>query len=165
MKVYTKVGDKGTTRRYNGEEVPKDEPVIVIGGKIDSVQASLDTAKVVLKNEEVISVLDKIQKKLWQTAGELSKGEDGDELKDTITAEDITEMESNIDKFNQKIDFFIRFSKETSARLNEARVRTRDLEIAMTPMFRDNKIREEVYKYINRLSDLLYVLACFEEKN
>lgn len=164
MKVYTKTGDAGTTRKYNGEEVPKDNPIIIIGGKIDYVQAAIDTAKVILKNEEVISILDKIQTKLWQTAGEISN-ESTEKVKEPISEEDLTEMEANIDKFNQKIDFFIRFTKETSARLNEARVRTRELEIAMTPLFREQKIRPEVYKYINRLSDLIYVLACFEEKN
>lgn len=163
MKVYTKVGDKGTTRKYNGEEVPKDDITIIIGGKIDSVQAAIDTAEVVLKNKEVISILNNIQTKLWQTAGEISNG-NIEKTKEPITEEDITEMESNIDKFNQKIDFFIRFTKETSTRLNEARVRTRDLEISLTPLFREQKVREEVYKYINRLSDLIYVLACFEEK-
>ena len=163
MKVYTKVGDKGTTRTYSGKEIPKDDPIIFIGGKIDSLQASLDYAKIVLSDEKIVSLIEDIQKKLWQTAGEISQGST-DKIKEPITEENITKLEENIDKYNQKIDFFIRFTKESSCRLNEARIRTRELEIAITPMHRENKLRPEVYKYINRLSDLIYVLACKEEK-
>ncbi|MCF7871460.1 ATP:cob(I)alamin adenosyltransferase [Candidatus Woesearchaeota archaeon] len=163
MKVYTKVGDKGTTRTYSGKEIPKDDPIIIIGGKIDTLQASLDYAKIVLSDTEIIEIIEDVQKKLWQSAGEISQ-EGTEKLKEPITEENITTLEQNIDKYNQKIDFFIRFSKESSCRLNEARIRTRELEITMTQKHLEGKIRSEVYKYINRLSDLIYVLACKEEK-
>ncbi|MCF7865969.1 ATP:cob(I)alamin adenosyltransferase [Candidatus Woesearchaeota archaeon] len=163
MKVYTKIGDKGTTRTYTGKEIPKNDQIIVIGGKIDSLQASLDYAKLVLSDTEITLLIQNIQEKLWQSAGEIS-GEGIEKIKNPVNEEDITKLEEQIDKYNQKIDFFIRFTKETSARLNEARIRTRELEIAMTQMFREQKIRPELYKYINRLSDLIYVLACKEEK-
>lgn len=164
MKVYTKVGDKGTTRTYSGEEVPKDAPIVIIGGKIDSLLAALDTSLVVC-DKETKEILEEIEKKLWQSAGEISLGKIDKNIKDPLQEEHITELEALIDKYNQKIDFFIRFTKEPSTRINEARVRCRDLETHLTKFFRENNIRPEVYRYINRLSDLLYVLACKAEKD
>lgn len=164
MKVYTKIGDKGTTRTYSGEKVPKDALIIIIGGKIDSLLASMDSA-IVICDKETKEILEEIEKKLWQTAGEISLGKIDKNIKYPLKEEHITELEALIDKHNQKIDFFIRFTKETSTRLNEARVRCRDLETGLTKFFREDRIRPEVYKYINRLSDLLYVLACKAEKN
>lgn len=165
MKVYTKTGDAGTTAKYNGERVPKDDPIIIIGGKIDNLLAALDSSMVVLRDKELIVVIEDIEKKLWQTAGEISLGKKGKKVNDAIEEAHITEFEALIDKYNQKINFFIRFTNEISTRFNEARVRCRDLEVVLTPLFRENKLRPEVYKYINRLSDLLYVLACYTEKS
>lgn len=164
MKVYTKTGDEGTTSKYDGERVPKDDPVIVLGSKIDFLLGALDFSLVLLKDKNVVSILEDIEKKLWQTAGEISLGKPGKNVTDAVSVADVELLEKNIDVYNQKISFFIRFRKEVSTRLNEARLRCRDLEIALTPFLREGKIRPEVYKYINRLSDLLYVLACFVEK-
>ena len=165
MKVYTKTGDEGTTSKYDGERVPKDHPVIILGHKIDCLLGGIDSALILIKNEEIRLILEQIQAKLWQTAGEISLGMKGKKVENEITEQDISDMEANIDKYNQKISFFTRFKTEQAVRLNEARLRCRELEIELTPLLREKKIRPEVYKYINRLSDLLYVLACFEQKN
>ncbi len=164
MKVYTKTGDEGTTSKYNGERVPKDDPIIICGSKIDSLLGSIDSYLLMCNSEEILSLLELIQKKLWQTAGEVSLGKLDKKITDAVSEDDVVYLENNIDKFNQRINFFIRFRKEGSVRLNEARLRCRDLEICLTPLLREKKVRSEVYKYINRLSDLLYVLACYEEK-
>ncbi|PIN81427.1 hypothetical protein COV13_01250 [Candidatus Woesearchaeota archaeon CG10_big_fil_rev_8_21_14_0_10_32_9] len=164
MKVYTKTGDEGTTSKYNGERVPKDDPIIILGNKIDFLLGALDSSLAILKEDELVKLLENIEKKLWQTAGEISLGKPGKNVTDAVSDSDVEALEENIDKFNQKTNFFVRFRKETSVRLNEARLRCRDLEIALTPSLRETKVRSVVYKYINRLSDLLYVLACFEEK-
>lgn len=171
MKVYTKTGDKGETSRYDGIRLPKDHPDILIMGKLDSLMASIDSAALsVLEaaNSSIVAetqfLLDSIHTKLWQTAGEISLGKPGKNVKDEITQEDITALEQSIDKYNPNNSFFIRFKTESSIRLNEARVRCRALESALTPKLRSGEIREEVYQYINRLSDLFYVLACFIEK-
>jgi len=163
MKVYTKTGDEGTTSKYNGERVSKDDPIIILGSKIDFLLGALDSSLVLIKDDEIIKILEAIEKKLWQTAGEISLGTTGKNVTDAVSDSDVKSLEEIIDKFNQKTGFFVRFRKETSIRLNEARLRCRDLEIVLTPRLRKNKIRPIVYKYINRLSDLLYVLACFEE--
>ncbi|MFT4282817.1 MAG: ATP:cob(I)alamin adenosyltransferase [Candidatus Woesearchaeota archaeon] len=161
MRVYTKTGDQGTTMTYQGKRVSKDHPLIKVVSKVDSLQASLDLAYLKSSHKKD---LDKLQDKLWQLAGELSKGEISGKIKDSINDEDIVELESFIDKNQPELKYFVRFRKESSARLNEARIKCRELEVLLTDMLRKNCLREVVYKYINRLSDYLYVLSCIEEK-
>ncbi len=162
MKVYTKKGDEGYTTKYDGSKVRKDDPVIVLVSKIDSLLGSLDTAIVSLEDEEVKKIIEEIQDKLWQTAGEISLGGKGKKVENTIEKEDIDKMEGWIDKYHPDNKFFVRFRSEPSVRLNESRLRCRELEVMMTKPLFENTIRGEVYKYVNRLSDLLYVLACKE---
>jgi cob(I)alamin adenosyltransferase len=164
MKIYTKTGDEGMTSKYDGTRVPKDDPCIMLVAKVDALQGALDLAFSSIENKELLPIIDNIQEKLWQTAGELSLGGKGKKIEKEITSSDIEELEKHIDKYDQKKSYFIRFRTESSARLNEARIRCRDLEVYMTPFLREGKVRPEVYKYLNRLSDLLYILACHEQK-
>ena len=164
MKIYTKTGDKGTTSKYDGTRVPKDDSLIVAVSKVDSVLASLDTAIVSVSDKEIVSLLEQIQSKLWQTAGEISLGGTGKKVKDIITQEDVEFLEKSIDKYYDETKTFIRFRTEPAVRLNEARIRTRELEVALTAFYRDGKLREEVYIYLNRLSDLLFALSCHLQK-
>jgi len=132
-------------------------------GKIDSLQSSLDSANIIIKDEEIKKIISEINEKLWQTAGEISNQGLSEIIKKPITEEDIFNLEKNIDMHHPENTYFIRFTKETSIRLNEARVRTRILEVELTALFLEKKLRSEVFKYINRLSDLLYAFACKEE--
>lgn len=161
MGIYTRTGDKGTTTRYDGSRVPKDDDSIKIVGKFDSLMASLDYAHIT-SNEDVKEILDLICKKLWQTAGEISLGKPGKKVKDSIGEEDIKFLEEKINELDPNINYFINFRTEAGSRLNESRIRCRELESSLTSLYRERAIREEIYAYINRLSDLLYVLACKE---
>jgi cob(I)alamin adenosyltransferase len=165
MKIYTKTGDEGTTSRYNGKRVPKDDPLIILVSKIDALQGSLDLAFDKIKDKSLLPIIDHIQDKLWQTAGEISLGKPGKNVKKEINTEDVDMLEKFIDKYDQKKTYFVRFRNESSARLNDARLKCRELEVHLTPFLKKKQIRPEIYRYINRLSDLLYVLACHEMKD
>ncbi|MFT4261444.1 MAG: ATP:cob(I)alamin adenosyltransferase [Candidatus Woesearchaeota archaeon] len=165
VKVYTKTGDKGTTLRYNGQRVPKDDESVIIVSLVDSLLGSLDLAIVSLTDTSKIRILESIQTKLWQTAGELSRGSPTAKIKDEVKQKDIDELELLIDKYSIDLKHFVSFRTESAARLNEARLRTRKLEVSLTKWLREKKVREEIYTYFNRLSDFLYVLACDESKN
>lgn len=162
MKIYTKTGDEGTTQRYSGEIIPKDHPIIILCGKIDSLQSAIDSAKILLEQNK-IDLLNLIQKKLEQIAGEISLGNPGKKVNNEVTAADIKFLEDSIDYYSKDITMFVRFNTEKSTRLNETRTRCRELEVILTKPLRDKKVRPEMYAYINRLSDLLYFLACSEE--
>ena len=164
MSIYTKTGDKGTTTRYDGKRVPKNDFSVLIVGKLDNLMASLDSAYVSVKSKKIRKIIDEVQDKLWQTAGEISLGKPGKKINKEIKHEDIEVLEKYIDEFSQKISYFVRFRTESSTRINEARVRCRELEVPLTKYLKEGKVRPVVYQYINRLSDLLYVLACEESK-
>ncbi|MCC7574318.1 ATP:cob(I)alamin adenosyltransferase [Candidatus Woesearchaeota archaeon] len=165
MVIYTKKGDQGYASTLKGNKIPKNHEIILITGKIDSLQSALDSTNVIITNQEIKKIIQKIQEKLWQTVGEISNQGLSEIIKKPITEQDITELEQHIDNHHPENTYFIRFTKETSTRINEARVRTRELETMLTKQLLENKIRPEIYKYINRLSDLLYALACKEEKS
>ncbi len=156
MKVYTRLGDDGKTYTYGNLRVPKDSYIVDINGSIDALQSSLDFSWV--HNENFRELIEFINKKLWQLGGEISLGGVGMHIKDPIIEEDINHIEKEIDKLPCP-NKFVRFTKLGSVHLNEARVRCRILERDLTPVLRDNQIREEVYRFINRLSDLLFVMA------
>lgn len=164
MRVYTKTGDKGLTSNYNGERVSKGSILIEVVGKIDELQASLDSSIVDIQEDELKNLIEKVQDKLWQMAGEISLGELNDKIKDPIMEDDITQMEHYIDNNRPEMNVFLRYRNSSSAKLNEARVRCRALERVLVTFNEQNTFREELLKYINRLSDFLYVLACVEAK-
>lgn len=164
MRVYTRNGDDGVTTGYDGKDYDKDALSIEIVGVLDEFLASIDEAIVTLDNDDKVGLLDNIQDLLWQTAGEISLGEKGKNVDDAIQADDIEGLEDQIDDYNPEISHFVRYRTEPGVRLNRARVECRRLERRLTPAMRDNDVRPVVYEYINRLSDLLYVLACSEER-
>lgn len=163
MVIYTKKGDQGFASILSGERVPKDHEIIILMNNIDSLQSALDLTIIDTSNAEIKTIIDEVNEKLWQLAAEISNQGLSDIIKNPITEEDIKTLEKQIDTNHPKNAYFIRFTKKSSVRLNEARVRTRILESALTKQLREEKLRPEVYKYINRLSDLLYALACKEE--
>ncbi|NUN11491.1 ATP:cob(I)alamin adenosyltransferase [Candidatus Micrarchaeota archaeon] len=161
MKLYTRGGDEGETSDYAGRRIPKNHWTIVLNGSIDSLQASLDFCKHYSPaNSELI---DFVQKKLWQTGGEVSLHGTGQKVNDFIVSEDVVSLEKWIDEQGVELKNFVRFSKEASLWFNEARVRCRELEVTMTPLYRQGTIRKEVFAFINRLSDLLFALAVKSE--
>lgn len=164
MKIYTRSGDEGYTTKYDGSKVRKDNAIIVLISKIDSLLGSLDSAFVVAKDEGIKVIIERIQDNLWQTAGEISLGGKGKKVKNEITQDDVDFLEKMIDEYNPENNFFVRFRTDPAARLNDARIKCRELEVALTDKLLKKEIRPEIYRYINRLSDLLYVLACKENK-
>ncbi|MFP4567393.1 MAG: ATP:cob(I)alamin adenosyltransferase [Candidatus Woesearchaeota archaeon] len=163
MAIYTKKGDQGYAATLKGDKVPKDDEIIQIMGLIDSLQSSLDIANITINALEIKNIIDDVNEKLWQTAGEISNRGLSKIIKKPITESDILKLEEYIDKHHPENTYFLRFTKEPAARLNEARVRTRQLESKLTKQLREKKLRPEIYQYLNRLSDLLYALACLEE--
>jgi len=164
LKIYTKVGDKGTTVTYGGEVVSKDDPVIQVNGDIDSLLAGLDISKSFVTKPYMKDLITKIQDKLWQLGGEISLGYVGKKVTNPITEEDVHWIEIQIDRLGNSPEKFIRFEKRPGAFLNDSRIRCRVLERTMTKYLREYNLRPEAYKYINRLSDLLFMMAYTEEK-
>ena len=170
MKIYTKTGDKGQTSLFDNTRVDKDSIRVESYGTIDELNSSIGFARSFISEEEIRQILFDIQRKLFDVAGELAtvKGED---FPEKIEEGDIKDLENTIDQYlermtqEQKSMFIVPGSNQESAALHMARTICRRGERRMLTLSKEAKIREEVIRYVNRLSDVLYAIARYLETN
>lgn len=167
--IYTRTGDKGTTALVGGSRVEKDSLKVEAYGIIDEVISTMGMACSFMKDEQMKAEIVEIQKKLFVLGAELASDENGLRyLKELVNQGDIDALEKVIDTYMEKVGAFNGFvnpGKNTiSAMLHVARTVTRRAERVIVALNRENEVREEIRKYINRLSDILYAMARFEEE-
>ncbi len=166
MKVYTKTGDKGTTSLYDGNRVKKDYIRVESYGTIDELNSSLGLCKNYVEEKVIKELLEVVQRKLFDVAGELAT-KDFNQFKSRVAEEDILFLETQIDHFTQLMDqenaFILPGSNLVSAHLHIARTICRRAERRMITLNDLEAISTTVLKYINRLSDFIYAFARFLE--
>lgn len=162
-KVYTALGDSGFTKDFSGKPLLKDSSIILANGKLDSLQSAIDMA-LILSDKEYVEVLNKVQQKLWQAAGEIANCP-GECINAPITLQDLKELESYIDSLGEPPNKFVRFTNQRAVWFNECRVRCRELETYLVILLRDTSLRPDIYKYINRLSSLFFMLGYCTSKD
>ncbi len=162
MKVYTANGDSGFTKDFSGHILLKDDVRILVNGKIDSLQSAIDMALIL--NSEHKEILHKVQQKLWQTAGEIANCP-GECLNAPLTTKDLEYLECYIDSMGEPPQKFVRFTNENSIWFNECRIRCRELETLLVKLLREGVLRTDVFKYINRLSSLFFILGYKSSEN
>lgn len=166
MKIYTKTGDRGETSLYDGKRVRKDEIRVESYGTVDELNSSIGLAKNFVQDEEVVDLLENIQRELFDVAGELATT-DRDLFPEKIEKSHVEVLESIIDTYLDKIDkidaFIIPGSNTASASLHVARTICRRAERRILSLGREEAVSEWLLKYVNRLSDALYVMARYLE--
>jgi cob(I)alamin adenosyltransferase len=156
-KAYTGKGDEGITSDYAGKKLDKHSFEVKLVGKIDSLQSSIDLA--ILKADvKVREILEEVQKKLWQTSGELFNCP-SDCVLWPVKEEDLKKVENFIEYLGEPPNKFVRFNTMESIILNECRVRCREVETNLSELLSKGKVRRIVFKYINRLSSLFFMLS------
>lgn len=156
-KIYTKFGDEGTTYMGCDLVVSKDHPTVKLIGSIDELQSILDICRL-HTSHTFAKKIKSVQDKLRFFSGEILGYIPDD--KDKISSEDIKALEEDIDMHNKVVpNRFVKFNTMSACYLNEARVRTRNVERRLVSFLKEDKVRSIAYKYINRLSDWLFVLA------
>ncbi|MFB0920833.1 MAG: cob(I)yrinic acid a,c-diamide adenosyltransferase [Oscillospiraceae bacterium] len=162
--IYTRGGDTGETSLLNGERVSKWDDRVETYGIFDEAGCSIGMARV--SGAVDGELLLWIQKKMFPLCAELSGG-DVSKLNEPITADDIKRMELEIDRIDamlhRKFSFQIPVKNQISGFLHQARTIVRRGERQLCKLAQTTKIRTEIKTYVNRLSDLLYMLACEEE--
>lgn len=161
-RIFTGVGDEGFTTTWAGGKVPKDDAVIELNGAIDFLLSGLDIARLNIDRPYIRELIDYVERKLWQLGGEVSLiGMPSAEkkLKDPITDEDIKIIEEKITALGAPPSTFVRFRASGAVYINECRVRSRYVERNMTRYLRAYDIRKETYVFVNRLSDLFFMMA------
>lgn len=166
--IYTKTGDKGTTGLYGGSRTDKDALNVDIYGTIDEAISNLGVAYALTKSPDIREYIHKIQQRMFMAGAEFASDERGMEmLKDKISDADISYLEGIIDestRVNGRMsEFVIPGVNPSSAALHVARTVVRRAERRITTLAKEKPVREELRKYVNRLSDACYALARLEE--
>ncbi|WP_094606874.1 hypothetical protein SPSIL_047070 [Sporomusa silvacetica DSM 10669] len=170
MKVYTKTGDEGKTSLLSKERVFKDSVRVHAYGTIDEANAAMGLAKSLTDKQWVIDNIHAIQKDLIVLNADLATDNVADNCDYRITAQHVEKLEKIIDKLElQRIPqkyFVTPGETQTSAALDLARTIVRRAERYIVRLRRTETVNTPVALYVNRLSDLLFVLArCVEQED
>lgn len=171
MGISTKRGDEGQTVTLSGQRVPKYDLVIEAAGTLDEANSFIGLARASSKEKRVRRILLQVQKHLYILGAELSAaGGTGRRLQRTISETDVNWIERLIDDLEEALALppgFVTFGGEKcSAQMDVCRTAVRKAERMAVKMSGEKLIENPfILKYLNRLSDLLFVLACFEEKD
>ena len=157
-KIYTRTGDGGTTGPGNGERVAKDCPRIEAIGAVDELNCAIGRVLAHDLREEIRTCLQEAQHKLFDLGGELSiPGYQA------VREEDVTRLEAVLNEFNTQLpplkEFILPGGGRAAADCHMARAICRRAERRVVSLARDEEVGESVQVYLNRLSDLLFVLC------
>ncbi|ANQ52994.1 ATP--cobalamin adenosyltransferase [Thermosipho sp. 1063] len=164
MMISTKMGDDGKTFLANGERVDKDNIRVEAYGTIDELVSFLGLAKIGLDVNEK-TIIEEIQKDLFRIATELAKGEKFIELIDKRDVDRVTKYVENYEKKLNISSFVIPGAKKESALLDVCRTIARRGERYIVRLSKVENVRLQLLAYINRISDLLYVIARYLEND
>lgn len=165
MKIYTKTGDKGETGLVTGQRVPKDDLRVEAYGTVDEVSSVLGLARALTSVEKLKGMIWEIQNRLFIVGAELaSEGDAG--LGTEIGPNDVKNVELMIDQLDAQLpplsEFIIPGDTSASAALHVARTVVRRAERLTVRLSRDKAVGEALLTYLNRLSDLFFVMARYE---
>jgi cob(I)alamin adenosyltransferase len=169
MKIYTKTGDDGTTALFGGQRVVKDSIRIETYGTVDEVNSILGVARAVNSDNDIEDILDHLQNDLFVLGADLATpiGKEGVTIP-RIDQKHITFLETTIDAVELELsplkNFILPGGSVVAAYLHFARTVCRRAERHAVHLSRIEQIGEFVVVYLNRLSDLLFVLARLANK-
>ncbi len=165
FKVYTKTGDDGTTGLVGGTRVKKYDARLEAYGTVDELNASIGVIRSYEIPKDIIQILIQIQNKLFNIGSRLASDEKGDEFTSglSITEKDINLLETSIDSFEEKLpaltEFVLPGGDLSVAQCHVARTVCRRAERRVLEFSEIYTVQNETIKYLNRLSDFLFVLA------
>lgn len=166
--IYTKTGDKGQTSLFGGSRVYKNSLRVDCYGTMDEANSMLGLAYSQTMKSNIKEYIHNIQKKIFVVGAELASDETGiDMLKGKVDSKDIEYLEHIVDKCyeitGKQREFVIPGANEASSSMHVARTIIRRAERKVITLNEVENVREELLKYINRLSDAVYALARLEE--
>lgn len=167
-KIYTRTGDDGTTGLVDGSRCPKYSARIAAIGAVDEANSAIGLAICAIDGDEHRAILTRVQNDLFDLGADLATpAEDGDfepsEMVLRMVDAQSTWVEQQIDALNEHLEpltsFVLPGGSEAAARVHVARATTRSAERAMVALKGETAVNPAALAYINRLSDLLFVLA------
>ena len=169
MKIYTKRGDRGETDLFGGERVPKDDARVEAYGAVDELNAFVGVAAAQSRHEDVSALLARVQSSLFDLGAYLATPEEARQKKAGIpkpSEADVAELEAHIDAFEKELEplrsFVLPGGTQAAAAFHVARTVCRRAERRTVSLQRAEPLDPIAVRYVNRLSDLLFVLARLE---
>jgi cob(I)alamin adenosyltransferase len=162
MKIYTKTGDDGTTGLQGGKRVSKSNERIKAYGSVDEINSILGIILSHNIDEDIRKLLIRIQSELFILGSDLSNPNLNDK-KNRITSNMIKDLEDKIDEFEKELsplsNFILPGGSHTCSLTHFARTISRRAELNVVSLSEKEKINKECQIYLNRLSDILFVVA------
>lgn len=165
MKIYTRTGDEGMTALYGGERVPKDARRVEAYGTVDEANALLGVVRSQLGDLDAFDgLLAELQSVLFDVGADLATPESRYRAHITPLSDvDVSELEREIDGLEANLPplhaFILPGGHLAAASLHQARTTVRRAERRVVELSHFEEINPQVAVYLNRLSDLLFVLA------
>ena len=165
MRIYTRTGDRGETSLFGGGRVPKDQPRAAAYGDVDELNAWLGLVRAGAVGSELKSMLERMQRDLFAIGARLADpgGKVANRVdKTAVTAEDVARLEGWIDQLETHVptlrSFILAGGSQSGASLHVARTVCRRAERTVVGLGTAH-VEPEILTYLNRLSDLLFVMA------
>ncbi|KFM20036.1 cobalamin adenosyltransferase protein [Marine Group I thaumarchaeote SCGC AAA799-P11] len=162
MKIYTKTGDDGNTGLQGKLRISKSHPRIIAYGAVDESNAALGIVLTNQLDEDILNILRKIQNDLFVVGADLSNPNLND-VKNRVTLEMIQELEKNIDKFESELppltSFILPGGSVPASQLHFTRTIVRRAETLIVQLAEKDEINSNCMIYLNRLSDLFFVMS------
>lgn len=161
-RIFTRTGDQGTTARYDGVRVPKNDPLIEVNGTIDECNSMLGAARAFNTDPELDELLKQIQNLLITAGSEITNGE-ADQRLPFITEANVVMLEQWMEARDAELPELRRFilpgGEPASAHLHLARTCARKVERRLAALAGSVHVNPVLLKYFSRLADTLFVLA------
>ncbi len=162
-RVYTKQGDQGFTRLGDGSKVPKDHPRVVAYGAVDLANSAVGVARTELQDPELDAVLEDVQHRLFDLGGVLCVPGPDESAFTALLDERVARLEKQMDGWMEAQgpleEFILPGGSRAGALLHVARCHVRRAEQFVAGLQRAEPLNPAVVKYLNRLSDALFVMA------
>jgi cob(I)alamin adenosyltransferase len=162
-RIYTRGGDRGETSLGDGSRVSKLDCRIAAFGTVDELNSHVGVVLAGDLADEIRTVLVRVQNELFDLGADVSVPFDPDDGRLRVAQEQIDRLEADCDRFNADLSelksFVLPGGTETAARLHVARAICRRAELVVLDAAEQVDLNPLVAVYLNRLSDLLFILA------
>ena len=166
MKIYTRTGDTGETGLLGGVRVRKHDLRIEAYGTVDELNAALGVVRAAQPSQRVDQILEHIQNELFAVGAELATPTSKGAHSGRIEESHVARLEEMIDLCEADLpplkNFILPGGCPTAAQLHFARTVCRRAERLVVELSENSPVSAQIIVYVNRLSDLLFVLARFE---
>ena len=162
MKIYTKTGDDGNTGLQGNFRIAKSHPRIMAYGTVDEVNAAIGIVLTNSLDDDVSQLLSQIQNDLFLLGSDLSN-QNLNDLKNRVSLDMIEKLEGSIDKFESELpaitNFILPGGNVAAAQIHQVRTIVRRAETLVVKLSDKDEINSNCIKYLNRLSDLMFVMG------